>query len=251
VTKPTQKKRERFYAEEAARSLGKNWDLGMDRECPDFVVSDGSQEFGLELTQIFVGPQDGNGSSKKAAEAKAEHKLDELRRQYEAVEHIPLNVDLVGTMDTENMASVIPALLAQDLPSKPVGFRFVHDTSIANPTHARLRVHVTKGLRPIWRSMNERSGFVDHHPHGIIASAIAKKAADLWRYQQVAGSDVRLMLVADRTSSSGKLTLLKDVGFEFCGFSAVYLFPYPASAVALIQRNVIKDSRDWQPNTKN
>lgn len=41
MTKSVQKRRERFFAEEAARLLGRAWDLGIDREHPDFVVTEG------------------------------------------------------------------------------------------------------------------------------------------------------------------------------------------------------------------
>jgi len=55
MTRPVQKKRERFFAEEAARSLGKSWSLSEDREHPDFIVTEGDQSFGLEVRQIFMG----------------------------------------------------------------------------------------------------------------------------------------------------------------------------------------------------
>jgi hypothetical protein len=70
MTKSVQKKRERFFAEEAARLLGEAWDLGADREHPDFLVTEGSKKFGLEITQLFVGPQGGDGSSLKAEKQK-------------------------------------------------------------------------------------------------------------------------------------------------------------------------------------
>jgi hypothetical protein len=169
----------------------------------------------------------------KAAEANTQRTLNKLQRHYESIESVPLIVKFVGNMDADSMATVIPALLAQDLPLKPVGYQFVHDTTIAHPTRARLRVHVTKGHRPNWFSVNDRAGFVHRNPHGIITAAIAKKAADLPRYQNVAGQDVRLLLVANRTNNSGKLTLETDARFYFCGFSEVYLFPYPESVVIL------------------
>ena len=233
MTKSVQKKRERFFAEEAARLLGKAWDLGTDREHPDFVVTEGSERFGLEITQIFVGPQGSNGSSLKAAETKTQRIVNELKRQYETIENAPLIVKFVGNMEADNMATVIPALLAQDLPSKSVCYRFVHDTTIAHPTRARLRVHVTKGLRPNWFSVNDQAGPVDRRPHGIIAAAIANKATDLPRYEDAAGRDVRLLLVADRISNSGKLTLEENAQFDLHGFRAVYLFPYPENVMVL------------------
>jgi hypothetical protein len=94
-------------------------------------------------------------------------------------------------------------------------------------------VHVTKALRPDWYNVNDRVGFVDRTAHGIIADAIAKKANELTRYKESAGSDIRLLLVADRISNSGKLMLDKGAQFDFHGFNAVYLFPYPEDAMVL------------------
>lgn len=136
-------------------------------------------------------------------------------------------------METDNLETVLPALLAQDLPSKPVGYQFIHDTTVAYPTRARLRVYVTKGSHPNWFSVNDRAGFVYRNPYGIVTDAIAKKAADLPRYENAAGRDVRLLLVADRISNNGKLTLEADARFDFCGFREVYLFPYPENVMIL------------------
>lgn len=160
--------------------------------------------------------------------------MDKLQRQYEAIENVPLIVKFVGNMEADNMATVIPSLLAHGLPSKPVCYRFVHDTTIAHPTRARLRVHVTKGHRPNWFSLNHRAGFVDCNPHAIIAARIAEKAADLPRYKEAAGcADIRLLLVADRISNSGKLTLDEKAQFDLHGFGEVYLFPYPENVIVL------------------
>ena len=235
MTRPAQKKRERFFAEAAARLMDKPWDLGTDREHPDFIVAEGARQFGLEVTQIFVGVQGDRGSSLKAAEGKMQGIVNELQRQYEAIENIPLIVKFVGNMEADNLETLIPALLAEDLPSKSVGYHFVHDTTVAHPTRARLRVHVTKGFHPEWYSVNDRVGFVDRRPHEIIAAAIAKKAADLPRYKGAAGTDIRLLLVADRISNSGKLMLDQDRQFELHGFEAVYLFPYPENVILLGQ----------------
>jgi len=234
MTKAVQKRRERFYAEEAARRLGEPWDFGADREHPDFIVIDGNRKFGLEVTQIFVGSQDDAGSALKAAEAKTQRVVNKLQREYQSIENIPLTVKFVGNMEADNLATLIPALLGQDLPSKPVGHRFVHDTTIEHPTRARLRVHVTKGRRVDWYSVNDRVGFVDRNPHVVIARRIAQKAADLPRYKEAAGcADIRLLLVADRISNSGKLTLDERAQFDLHGFGNVYLFPYPENVIVL------------------
>ncbi len=226
MTKLMQKKRERFHAEEAARLLRKVWKLSADRERPDFVVTEESEQFGLEITQIFVGPQGGGGSSLKAGETKTQRIVNELQRQYEAKENVPHIVKFVGNMEADNMDTVIPWLLALDLPSKDVCDQFKHDTTIAHPTRARLHVYVTKGLRADWYSVNDRVGFVDCNPHAIIAARIAEKAANLLEYKKASGcADIRLLLVADRITNSGKLMLDEKAQFDLHGFGDVYLFP--------------------------
>ena len=237
MTRPLQKRRERIFAEEAARLLGTIWDLGDDREHPDFIVTDSEHRFGLEVMQIFVGPQGEDGSSLKTAESRMQRTLNALQRDYEAIEDIPLTVQLVGNMEADNLATVIPALLAQDLPAKPLCYHFVHDTTVAHPFRARLRVHVTKARRANWYSINDRAGFVDRNQHGIVGDAIAKKANELARYKQNAGDDIRLLLIADRISNSGKLTLDNGTQFNLSGFKAVYLFPYPEDVIVLESAN--------------
>jgi hypothetical protein len=233
MTRRTQKKRERFFAQEAARLLGEPWDFGADRENPDFIVTSGDQRFGLEVTQIFIGPQGHAGSSLKAAEAKMQRIINNLQREFESIENVPLIAKFVGNMEADNLATVIPALLAQDLSSKPIGHHFVHDTTIAHPARARLRVHVTKG-RADWYSVNDRAGFVDRNPRAIITARIAEKAGDLPRYKEAAGiRDVHLLLVADRISNSGKLTLDQGAQFDLHGFGKIYLFPYPENVIVL------------------
>jgi hypothetical protein len=232
MTRDLQKRRERFFAEEAARSLGKAWDLGSDREHPDFVVTESRLQFGLEVTELFMGPQGRSGSTFKAKESITQRSLNAMQRQYESVTNVPLIVRFVGNMDSDNLATVIPALMAHDLQSKPIGYRFVHDTTVVHPTRARLRVHITKGLRADWCSVNDRVGFVDRNPYGTIAAAIGNKAKELTRYR-AASDDIRLLLVADRMNNSGKLMLEKRRQFDFHGFSSVYFFPYPEAVIIL------------------
>jgi hypothetical protein len=66
----------------------------------------------------------------------------------------------------DSVATVVPALLAQDLSSKSIGHQVVLDSG------SGLRVHVTKAFRPDWYSVNDRVGFVDRNPRRIIADAL-------------------------------------------------------------------------------
>ena len=227
MTRPEKKNRERFFVEQSARSLGKVWGLGGDREHPDFVVTEDGRQFGLEVCEIFMGPRGHAGSAMKATESTTQRSVNALRLEYEAIANIPLIVKFVGNMSPASMATVVPALVAADLPSKPITHHFVIDAGTG------LRVHVTKALRPDWYSVNDRVGWVDRNPQSIIAKAIEKKAKELTRYKAAAGSDVRLLLVADRILNSGKLLLEEGAVFEFHGFQVVYFFPYPEAAVIL------------------
>lgn len=233
MTRTAKKEKERFWAEQAARHLSAAWTLDSDREAPDFVVTDGDAQFGLEVTELFVGHQGHGGSIAKARESLTQRSVNELRREYEAISSIPLVVKFVGNMEVDNLRTVVPALVAHDLPSKPIGYRFVHDTTVDHPLRAPLRVHVTKALRPDWFSINDRVGFVERNPYHLIAAAIEGKAKELARYQAAAGSDVRLLVVADRTMNSGKLLLRGDTPFDLHGFSAVYFLSYPEGVITL------------------
>lgn len=235
MTRPSQKKQERLYAEEAARRLDKTWDLGSDDERPDFVVMEGGRRFGLEVTEIFQGRQSRGGSTLKKKEASAQRSVNNLRRQYEAIADTPLTVKFVGSMEADNLATVVPALIAEDFSSKPIGYHFVHDTTNLHPDRARLRVHVTKALRPWWLSVSDRVGFVDRSPQKAIAAAIEKKAEGLDQCKAKVGDDVRLLIVADRNYNSGKLSLEEPAEFDFRGFKAVYFFSYPTDVVVLDQ----------------
>ncbi|MCW5691612.1 MAG: hypothetical protein KIT48_04545 [Pseudolabrys sp.] len=219
------KDRERFYVEQAARLLGATWGIGPDRESPDFVISDGASTFGLEVSMLFTGQQSAAGSAVKKSESKTQKAIQNLRLQYEAIHNVPLAVKFVGRMCEENLAKVVPSLIAEDLPSKPVGHHLVVDTNNG------LRVHVTRGFRPEWYSVNDRVGWVDRNPVQKIADAIEEKATRLEQYKAAVGSDIRLLLVADQFLNSGKMRLEQKPDLDKRGFDAIYFLAYPESVI--------------------
>jgi hypothetical protein len=225
MTRPTQKRRERFFVEQAAKLLGKPWILENDREHPDFIVTEGDRRFGLEVCEIFIGPQDHAGSAMKRTESGVHRQLEELRRQYEVITPTTLRVPIVGRLSPENMASIVPALVAEDSASKPIGHHLVIDRGNG------VRLHVTKAFRPEWFSVNHRVGWVDRNPLPMIIDAISKKSNELERYRAAADPDVRLLLVADRIHNSGKLMLDHTAALDTQGFQAAYVFPYPDSVM--------------------
>jgi hypothetical protein len=225
MTQQLKKNRERFFAESAASLSRKSWDLGADREGPDFVVTELKQQFGLEVCEVFTGPESRDGSAMKKTESKTARAIDALRREYEAITNIPLRVKLVGDACAENLSLVVPALVTGDFASKPIA----HQAVITPNTGLRagLRVYVTRALRSEWFSVNDRVGWVNHDPMPRIAAAVMEKSKKLAQYQQAAGWDVRLLVVADCINNSGKLALEEQTPLNLQGFQAVYFFSYP------------------------
>lgn len=227
MTRPSKKNRERHFAEEAATRLGKLWRIGADREHPDFVVTEGEQQFGLEVCEIFTGQEDRSGSIAKKEESDTQWTINNIRNEYEAVENVPLVVKFVGNMCAKNMAKATPALVAENLAAKPLGHHVILD--LETGIHPRLRVHVTKALRADWFSVNDRVGWVDYNPMARIAAIVGKKSQKLPRYKNAAGEDIRLLVIADRIYNSGKLALENQATLDRKGFRTVYFFSYPES----------------------
>ena len=223
MTQESQKKRERFLVNRAAELLGRNWVLGPDREHPDFIVTEEAQQFGLEVREIFTGPQVRAGSKMKRKEAETQKVVDALRCQYEAIADIPLHIRLLGDTSVENLAAVVPALVAKELSTRPVGYQEVIELGNG------LCVYVTRALHADWYSVNDRVGWVDRYPMKPVTDAIEQKSKKLPRYREAAGPDIRLLLVADRICNSGKLMLDEGAALDVQGFQVVYFFSYPES----------------------
>jgi hypothetical protein len=230
ITTQLKKNRERFFADLAGKLLNKTWILGPDREAPDFFVTEGTNQFGLELCEIFTGAQSPRaGSAMKTNESHMAKTIEVLRREYEAKANIPLRVHLVGNVCPETLALVVPALIAEDFASKPVAYRvkLVPNTGL----RAGLSIHVIKAHRPEWFSGNDRVGWVDHNPMPRIIAAVTEKSKKLREYQQAVGADIRLLVFADRINNSGKLSLDEQMSTNLQGFRAIYFLSYPHNIV--------------------
>lgn len=227
MTRSPQKEGESFFVEEAAKLLGKEWRLGPDRENPDFIVTEGAEQFGLEVVDIFTGPQDDHGSHMKKAESDTQKAVNALRDEYETKDGTPLIVKFVGDMCDKNIAVVLPTLFAMNLSARSFGHQ---DTFEVDEGKAKLNVYVTRALRAKWFSVNNRDGWVDRNPIDRIAKAIEDKAEKLQRYKKCTGlGDIRLLLVANRIMNSGKLSLEECPAIDLRGFQVVYFLSYPES----------------------
>lgn len=225
MTRLLQKEGERFFVERAAELLGKRWRLGPDREHPDFIVTEGAQQFGLEVFEIFTGQQNDAGSHMKRKESETQRAVNAFRRKYESKDNIALIVKFVGDMCDENMAEVLPNLDAINLSTKPFGH---HDIIKLDEGKAKLRVHITRALQANWFCVDVRVGWEDCDPIDRIAKEIEKKSKKLPRYKECTGlDDIRLLIVANRIMNSGKLLLEERATLDLQGFQAVYFFSYP------------------------
>lgn len=140
VTKPNQKRREQFFVEEAAKLSGKVWILEEDREHPDFIVTEGQERFGLEVREIFIGAQDQAGSVMKREESGIHRQIEKLRREYESVTPTTLRVQIVGRLTTDNMPTIVPALVAEEFAAKPKAIMWssitAADFAYMSPNHS-------------------------------------------------------------------------------------------------------------------
>ena len=161
----------------------------------------------------------------KVEESKNQKAVEALRIEYEEITSIPLRVQFLGDLSADNMATVVPALVAEDFAPKPI----LHHVIIKSGDG--FSVHVKKAFRADWFSVNDRVGWVDCNPAQCIADAVEKKSKKLPAYREAVGPDIRLLLVADRINNSGKLMLKERPELDVRGFQAVYFFSYPECVI--------------------
>lgn len=215
------KSEERFYVERAAEMLDVLWTVGEDRECPDYVVTEGDHQFGLEVSELFIGHEGKKGADKKAKESIHQKKIDCYREMYATEKDIPLFIRILGTVNDENMEELLLQLFQHDFESMCPG-----DQIVFQPND-QFKAYVTKALRPWWFRVDDRVGTVNVNPMPIIQKRVAMKSARLTKYQEAIGEDVRLLLVANRIMNSGKLKLVEKSTIDTRGFQAVYFLSYP------------------------
>lgn len=223
MTRALQKVREKFIAEEAARLLGKNWHfVESNRECPDFLMSEDTHEFGLEVCEIFAGISTKKGSKMRSQESSNQRDIEAVRHEYEKFVDIALDVKLVGEIGGQNLSKILAKFVEEDFASKPIGY------SVRLDITDRLCAHVTRSFRRNWIYVNDRVGFFDQETAEIrIVEVIKEKSKKLQKYRGSAGSDVRLLLFSDRHNKSGKLLLKGASKIDLFGFRSVYFFSYP------------------------
>ena len=233
MTRQTQKTHEKHIATEAARLLSWRCTL-VENEQPDFIiVTHRGNRFGLELSQLFAGPQNRKGSKRKINEMATQRRIDEIKSQYERQTGIALAVQLVGDMSDASMNAIVPTLITLNLLDQQPGSR-TRVTLDCGPAQLSLHIRRTIPGHARWYSINDRVGWVDRSPQLRIQDSINAKASSLPSYRERTGiSDQRLLIYCDATTNSGKMRAVSALQIDPAGFNAIYFCTYPETATVL------------------
>lgn len=222
VRRPQDKKDiERYWAENAARSLGMAWDIGPNREHPDFIVDADNAQFGLEVTECHIGSTRKKGSALRAGEQFRQEWLRDLRERYEAEGGPLLHLRYYhGRADPNRSREILQILGAAKLDQQSEFAEFRHEfddgwlLAFRTP-HAH------------WQASDDRSGAFSNDG-SILQRAINAKLVRLAEYRR-ACADVRLLVVSQTMYNSGRLAIPDGFRPKLGGFNAVYFYSYPRS----------------------
>jgi len=73
-------------------------------------VTEGKQQFRLEVCEIFAGPQDKTDSYMKKKESNTQTAVNRLRKNYESIKDVSLIVKFNGNICGKNMIAALPTL---------------------------------------------------------------------------------------------------------------------------------------------
>lgn len=228
--RPAQKAQERLFAERASALLNAHWILQAG-EGPDFHVTCSSGEFGLEVVQIFAGRRTRRGSRDTAQEARNDRLIAGARSAYETDRHDLLSVRIVGPPSQECLSELAGALARLDTTKMALG------ESRRIKLETGHTVYVTKGSRTGWVWITDRVGWIKRDGSELVQRAIKERTEKLHIYRSKDFGEVRLLVVADRRTNSGKILLADSHELDTGGFQAVYFLSYPDDLVMVKSQN--------------
>lgn len=220
---------ERQWTQEAAKLLSRDWDLGDDREEPDFVVRDGNDVFGLEITLAFEYLSSRGQSRLRQREAFNAKRLRGLEGDWSKQSDTILQVQVLGSLDDSNQHEVV-----EILQQRAVADRSITDLPLRLETPSGIRVFVRVAFHSRWSQLDDGVGWVTQNAVSQAQAAINRKAARLPAYRVAAGTDVRLLIVADHSRASGMLELETVDELNLSGFSRAYFMTFPGGPICEI-----------------
>lgn len=225
MTTDSQKEREMNYAIQLAEIMGKSWKIEFppnESEWPDLLINDGTEQFGLEIREITKDPETKKGSKRKANESRNLKKIQALAEGYYEISSVPLKVGILGEFDDGARikdALVKFANVSVDWANERIDLG--HD----------LKIYVTRlpkeaGIYSRWGNVGDRSGWVRKVDSEFIRPFVSEKESRINKYKTHV-KDVRLLLVADRTYSSGMLEFQEGSLKIEAAFNEIYVLEYP------------------------
>lgn len=223
MTSRFQKDRELYFASALARVLDVSWKIESapsELEWPDLVVDDGWTNFGLEVKEVMREADGRKGSRQKSEEAKRDRQIQAVADLYYQASDIPLSVSFVGDIQESGL---VKESLLDFARTSGVGDRARLDMGPLSSVHvARLRDHLAGYRR--WKHCG--AGWVSRVGMDFVLPHIREKEERLEKYRRHL-SDVRLLLVADRTRNSGRFEFENMHPLPDRKFNCVYVLQYP------------------------
>jgi len=222
------KAQELHVVEIAAKILGEPW-VPTEGESPDFTVVNGSEHFGLEVTQLFTGSASKKGDVKRRAEAMNSAWLQSLKLEYRRVSNASLYVSYRGPTSKSIGDEILQILLSKDLDSKPSGYWFKKAVGGG-------LLHVRVGLEVHWLFLGDMNGWASYD-NAPLQRAIEKKSIKAALYREAESpDDLRLLAFNNPWLNSGKLVITKFDDIRLGEFSKIYILNYPFE-VTMIDRH--------------
>jgi hypothetical protein len=83
MTTERQKDEERLWVQDASTRLGADWHIEQEREAPDFIINDGTSQFGLEICAVHIDDllDNSNGRSGGSSARRQEGEKQKKNRQ--------------------------------------------------------------------------------------------------------------------------------------------------------------------------
>ncbi|MCU7845079.1 MAG: hypothetical protein KZQ93_14715 [Candidatus Thiodiazotropha sp. (ex Monitilora ramsayi)] len=225
MTTDIQKEREMVYASQLSKALGCDWIIDFppdELEWPDLVIRESDCQFGLEVREITKDKETKKGSKRRADESRNNKMIQKLADSYYQQANIPLKVGILGNID--NALEILEALMkfigdSEDWDNLRIE---TENGSIIYATHLPEEI----GIYKRWEYVDDRVGWVRQIDSEFLTSFVTEKEKKIRKYNKHL-NDIRLLLVADPTFSSGQLTFTGDKIDIESEFSEIYFLVYP------------------------
>lgn len=204
------------------------------RPPPDIIALDGSRRVGIEVREVFTGPQRRGGSTIKERESRNVAAMRDLVHAYYRRRHDPIQVSFVGFEDLRSDFERVLGMLVRRKPKQPW-------------THTKLHLGPLRSLRVMdlptecgayghWSSVSDMCGWVSTITANTVQHVITEKAADIPRYRDSVDHRVPL-IVSNRLMNSGRFEYDPDIRVDLMGFDEVIFLVHAVATHCVLPIN--------------